>query len=92
MTMKSREQIYRIMYSNTDRFGAIQKSQGEMADLIEVCYQQMSNIYKEFVDMGMLRKDKHKFTVLYHPDKIPWGPKFDSLRAKYSDYTRSLDV
>ena len=79
----NRELIYRVCYSCTDSFGVINKSQGELAELLGMSYQQFSKVFKEFTEMGMLRKDKHKFTVLYHPDKIPWGDKYMSLRAKY---------
>lgn len=81
--LRNREHIYRILYTCTDHTGVINRSQGEMAELLEISYQQLSKIYSEFVDMGMMKKDKYKFTVLYHPDQIPWGSKYDQLRATY---------
>ena len=101
--MISREVVYRVLSTCTNSFGVIDKSQGDMAKLLGVSYQQLSKIYAEFTDMGMLEKNKHKFTVLYDPNDIPWGEKYDALRAKYieengainatkSDRTRRKDV
>lgn len=71
------------MSSCTDSFGNITKSQTDMAVLLEISYQQLSKIYAEFVEMGMLKKDKHRFTVLYEPDQIPWDTDYKVLREQY---------
>ena len=81
--MRNREQIYRVLSSCTDSFGNLTKSQSELAELLEMSYQQISIVFREFVEMGMLKKNKHRFTVLYDPDDIPWSTDYKELRAKY---------
>lgn len=89
--MLNREMVYRVLHSCSNRFGAIDRSQQEMADLLDISYQQLSIIYKEFIEMGMLEKDKHKFMVLYDPDKIPWGEKYDALRKKHIETNGAIN-
>lgn len=91
MTFTNRELIYRVMWSCTDRFGVLQKSQGDVAKLIGIGYQQMSLIYSEFVGMGMLLKDGHKFTVVYDPNNISWGDKYVTARKKYIEKNGVID-
>lgn len=50
---------------------------------MDMSYQQLSIIFREFVGMGMLHKDRHEFTVLHHPNKIPWDEGYRELREKY---------
>lgn len=92
MSGRNREILYRLMYSCTDRNGIIQRSQQDMADLLDISYQQLSKIYKEFVEMGMLEKDKHKFILKYHPDEIPWDGAYKELRNKYIEKIGSINV
>ena len=81
--MHSRERIYRFLWNIRDQRDCVALSQGEVADRLGISYQAMSEIFSEFKDMGMLEKHKHDFLVVYDPDKIPWGPKFTTLRKKY---------
>jgi len=71
------------MHSCANRNGVIQRTQLEMAELCEMSYQQLSKVMTEFQNLGLISKDKHKFTVLYRPEDIPWGEKFNSLREQY---------
>lgn len=80
--MYDRESLYRFLHENTNASGIISISQGEVAKHIGVSYQQLSGIMKEFVEMGLIDKNGHKFLVVYDPDKIPWD-KFKQLRKKY---------
>lgn len=81
--MRNREALYRLMHSCANRNGVIQRTQLEMAELCEMSYQQLSKVMTEFQNLGLISKDKHKFTVLYNPEDIPWGEKFDALRDRY---------
>ena len=90
--MRNREQIYRVMSSCTDSFGNITKSQQDMADLLEMSYQQLSKVYTEFMEMGMLKKDKHRFTVLYDPEQIPWDSDYKVLRDQYIQNTGAINA
>jgi predicted transcriptional regulator len=80
--MYDRESLYRFLYENSNASGIISLSQGEVAKRIGVSYQQLSGIMKEFVEMGLIDKNGHKFLVVYDPDKIPWD-KFKQLRRQY---------
>lgn len=80
--MYDRETLYRFLYDNLDVNGIVGISQGEVAKHIGVSYQQLSGIMREFIDMGLIDKNGHKFLLVYEPDKIPWG-KFKQLRRRY---------
>ena len=80
--MYDREKLYRFLSENTDSSGIISMSQGEVAKNVGVSYQQLSEIMREFIDMGLIDKNGHKFLVVYDPDRIPWN-KFKELRRRY---------
>lgn len=79
----SRQLIYRVCWSFADHSGVIQESQQNVAEVLGMSYQQLSKIYMEFVDMGLFKKDRHRFTVLYNPNKIPWDGEYKRLREQY---------
>ena len=80
--MHDREKLYRHFYQICDQNNVIGTSQGELAKNWGISYQRLSGVMKEFLDMGMIEKQGHKFVVLYDPDKIPWD-KFKELRKEY---------
>ena len=79
----SREDLYRFMWQHVDYRGKLSISQGEVASGFGISYQQLSVAVSEFIGLGMIHKTGHEFTLLYEPDKIPWGPKFKKLRRNY---------
>lgn len=80
--MFNREELYRYLYSHCDQNNVIGLKQHEIAKDYGISYQRLSEVMKEFVDLGMIEKQRHKFVVLYEPDKIPWD-KFKELRKRY---------
>lgn len=80
--MHSREELYRYFYSLCDQNNVIGIPQGDIARLYGISYQRLSGVMREFLDLGMIEKQGHKFVVLYDPDKIPWD-KFYELRKSY---------
>lgn len=85
--MKNREIIYRCLWGCTNRDGQIIVSQQDLSKVLNISYQKLSQLFTEFTDLGMFRKDGWTFTVLYHPDKIPWE-RYEDLRAAYSQHRR----
>lgn len=67
-------------------------SQGEMASVLNVSYQALSEIYTEFVALGMMLKNGHKFYLKYDPDRIPWGEKFNEFRAKFVEAKKLSEI
>lgn len=82
-----REWLYREIYARTDGGNMLAISQLDLADEIDVPYQTLSLIFAEFVTIGLMDKNRSKFSVNYSPDKIPWD-KYDKLRRKYSEVKR----
>ncbi len=80
-----------MLWSFTDRFGVIQGTMLELAKYCELSYQQLSKVCTEFVDMGLLSKDKHRFTVKYNPNDIPWGDEYLTLRQAYIEKVGSIN-
>jgi hypothetical protein len=80
--MYDRESLYRYLYSKCDQNNVIAIKQGEIAKEWGMSYQRLSGIMKEFVDLGMVEKIRHKWVCLYDPDKIPWD-RFRALRKEY---------
>jgi hypothetical protein len=80
--MHDREKLYRYLWDHTGANGAVSIPQGEVARDYGISYQHLSVIMKEFVDLGMIEKNKHQFVCLYDPNKIPWA-KFKDLRKRY---------
>lgn len=81
--LRARERLYRVLWTLTDRRGVVQRTQQEIAELMDLSYQQLSVIMREFVEMGMMHKDKHKWTVLHNPNKIPWATGYKEMRDRY---------
>jgi hypothetical protein len=44
---------------------------------------------REFIGLGLIRKNKYEFTLIYDPDKIPWNDGFEKLRKKFLEYQKS---
>ena len=80
--MHDREKLYRYFYDICDQNNVIGIPQGDIARIYGISYQRLSGVMREFLDMGMIEKQGHKFVVLYDPDKIPWD-KFRDLRKNY---------
>ena len=80
--MHDRETLYRFLYDNCDVNGIISKKQGVIAQEFGISYQALSDTMREFIDMGLIDKNGHKFLVVYDPDKVPWD-KFKQLRKRY---------
>lgn len=80
--MFNREELYRYLYNHCDQNNVIGMKQNEIAKEIGISYQRLSEVMKEFIDLGMIEKQRHKFIVLYEPDKIPWD-RFKELRKRY---------
>lgn len=78
-----RESIYRTIYDYADRNGYLTVTQREMSNIVGMSYQAMSEVFSEFIDMGMISKSGRKFQIMYDPDEIPWDGKYKALRATY---------
>lgn len=80
--MHDREALYRFLHEHSDTSGIVTMKQGEVAAEFGISYQALSEVMHEFIDLGMIDKNGHKFMVVYDPDKIPWD-KFREHRRKY---------
>ena len=69
--LRDREAIYRALWNLTDRHGVIKLSQQETAKEIGFSYQRLSEIYLEFIHLGIMKKFAHRFQ-LKDPDKYNW--------------------
>lgn len=79
----SREDLYRFLWEKRDYQGVVTMSQGEIAEEFGISYQRLSIAMSEFIGMNMIHKYRHRFTLLYEPDIIPWNNGFKDLRKRY---------
>jgi len=86
-----REQTYRMIWSFTDRFGVVQGHMQQISIYCGMSYQQLSKICTEFVDMGLFSKNKHRFTLKYNPNEIPWGDEYIELRKAYLEKVGTIN-
>ena len=82
---RDREELYRIMWKFCDRHGVLTVTQQELQEPLKMSYQAISEVVSEFIGMGMIEKESKTFRLVYEPDQIPWGAKFDDLRRRYRD-------
>lgn len=76
-----REQIYRWLYENSDHRGIIIYNQREVAKRIDINYQNVCNIYSDFVRSGHLAKHGNFFEVVYDPDDLDWSLEFQKEQS-----------
>lgn len=88
--MHDREALYRYLYKNCDQNNVVGMKQQDIAREYGISYQRLSGVMREFIDLGMIDKQKHKFVVLYDPDRIPWD-RFADLRKKYMESQRESE-
>lgn len=82
-TQRDREELYRIIYDHCDRHMILITTHQELQKPMDMGYQAISELFKEFQEMGLIVKEGKSFRLLYRPDQIPWGSVFDDLRKRY---------
>jgi len=80
-----REKVYRGMWEYCDRNGCLLTTQRDLAEPLGICYQAVCDIMGEFIGMGMVAKEGRTFRLIYKPEEIPWGEKFDEHRRKFRE-------
>ena len=69
----SREQVYRWLYTNSDSRGIVIFSQREVAKKLEIGYQNVCNMYSDFIRTGYINKhSRTDFEIIYDPDDLEW--------------------
>jgi hypothetical protein len=87
--MHDREKLYRFLWETRDYKNRIGMKQGDVAKQFGISYQRLSIVMREFIGLGLIRKNKYEFTLIYDPDKIPWNDGFEKLRKKFLEYQKS---
>lgn len=72
MHWHDREQVYRQLWQRCDRLGMLKPTQQELAAQLELPYQRLSVIMKEFQEAGFVKKFRWKFQ-LKDPDSLDWS-------------------
>jgi hypothetical protein len=82
-----RKEMYEFIWENTDENNCFVYSQGEYADILGIRFQWLSVIFNEFVQLGLLEKDKYKYSPVYPPERVPWDKFYERL-DQYQLYNR----
>lgn len=86
----NREQIYQWLYDHSDSRGIIIYQQKEVAQKIDINYQAVCQIYKDFCDIGYLKKYGKFFEVVHHPDELDWSAELEEelsrVRKQHQKY------
>jgi hypothetical protein len=90
-----RDQIYRYLFDNTDRYGIIVYSIIDLARAAQVDRHRLGFIFKEFVEMGLMDKVGKKYRCLVDPDEYDWGEEFlaesKRIRKKFQYYYKQKE-
>lgn len=92
VTAYNREQIHQWLYDHSDDRGIIVYTQQQIAEMLEIGYQNLSTIFSDFVETGLLKKHGPRFfEVVYHPEELDWGEinkKQREVRKKHQFFHR----
>ena len=77
----NREQIYRWLYEHSDHRGIVIFSQRDVAKQLEIGYQNICNIYHDFVETGHMIKYGKFYEIVYDPDELDWGESFRQTQS-----------
>jgi len=77
-----RQDFYRFLWDHRDHRNVLGMPAGVAAREYGICYQHISDLLKEFCEIGLVKKNKHQFLLVYDPDRVPWD-KFEVLRQRY---------
>lgn len=72
MQWHDRERIYQKLWERCDRLGMLRPTQQELATELDIPYQRLSVIMKEFQDVGYVKKFRWKFQ-LKNPEGLDWS-------------------
>ena len=86
----NREEIFLWMYEHSDSRGIIVYNQRQVAQLLDISYQHLCYIYKDFVDVGLLKKHGSRyFEVVPHPEDVVWDEAFNERLRKLNERSSS---
>ena len=89
-----RDQIYKYLFDNTDRYGIIAYNINDLARAVEMDPSRFRTICSELVELGVMDKPSHgKWRCIVDPDKYDWGDSFlkksKEVRKQFQSYYRN---
>lgn len=91
-----RDQIYQWLYDNSDSRGIVIYNQRQVAELLDIGYQNICQIYNDFIEVGYIIKHNKKcFEIVHDPDDLDWSMDFQDelsrirkVHQKYTNYQK----